>query len=73
MIRQPPEGSRNVSDSFYKAESQRIAELNEKFFSDVELTDAENKILVWLCSWDNFTILNVISVFEKAVKKVGEK
>ena len=65
MIRQPERESRNVNDAFYKSEKQRINELNDRFFGNVELTDAENKVLVWLCGWDDFTINNVMSAFSK--------
>lgn len=47
---------------------QRIDMLNEKFFGDIELTQDEEKILRWLCGWDDFSINNVISAFEKINK-----
>ena len=70
MVNQPDKESRNVNDAFYKSEEQRINELNDRFFSNVELTDAENKVLVWLCGWDDFTINNVMSAFSKMVKDI---
>lgn len=70
MVKQPDRESRNVNDAFYKSEEQRINELNDRFFSNVELTDAENKVLVWLCGWDDFTINNVMSAFSKMVKDI---
>ena len=47
MIVQPKRGTRNVNDLFYESERKRIEMLNKEFFSDVELTDAENRVLVW--------------------------
>lgn len=66
MIRQPGIGTRNVNDVFYKHESQRIAKLNE-IFGNVDLTDAEERVLIWLAGYDNWTIDNVVSAVKKAV------
>lgn len=66
MIKQPDKGTRNVNDLFYESERKRIEMLNNAFFRDVELTEEENRILIWLCGWDNCTI----DVFVKAFKKV---
>lgn len=65
MIIQPDKGTRNVNDLFYEAERNRIDMLNREFFQNVELTKAENAVLVWLCSWDEWTINAVVSVFRK--------
>ncbi len=65
MIKQPVKGTRNVSTSFFEAETRRIKRLNEIFFDDVELTQEENDVLVWLCGWDEWTIDAIISVFAK--------
>ena len=65
MIKQPDRESRNVNDTFFESEKQRINELNERFFGNVQLTESENRVLVWLCGWDDFTINNVISAFSK--------
>lgn len=70
MIIQPEKGTRNVNDLFYEAEKNRIAMLNQEFFQDVELTKAENAVLVWLCGWDEWTIDTVVSAFRK-VKVLG--
>lgn len=67
MIVQPKKGIRNVNDLFYESERKRIEMLNKEFFSDVELTDAENRILVWLCGWDNCTFEAVMSIFRKII------
>lgn len=65
MIIQPDKGTRNVNDLFYEAERQRIDMLNHEFFQDVELTKAENDVLVWLCGWDECTINAIVSAFRK--------
>lgn len=53
MIIQPDKGTRNVNELFYEAERKRIDMLNQEFFHDVQLTRAENAVLVWLCGWDD--------------------
>ncbi len=65
MIIQPGKGKRNVNDLFYEAEKQRIDLLNCEFFQNVELTKAENDVLVWLCGWDEWTVNAVVSAFRK--------
>ena len=65
MIIQPNKGTRNVNDLFYEAERKRIDILNQEFFHNVELTKAENKVLVWLCGWDEWTIDSIVSAFRK--------
>jgi len=65
MIIQPEKGTRNVNDLFYEAESRRIDMLNREFFQDVELTEQENRVLVWLCGWDEWTVNSIVSVFKK--------
>lgn len=65
MVNQPEKGLRNVNDSFYEAERNRIDLLNREFFAHVELTEEENKVLVWLCGWDDWTVGMVITAFRK--------
>lgn len=65
MIIQPEKGTRNVNDLFYEAERNRIDMLNRELFQNVELTKAENAVLVWLCGWDEWTINAVVSAFRK--------
>ncbi len=65
MIIQPEKGTRNVNGLFYEAERNRIDMLNREFFQDVELTEQENSVLVWLCGWDEWTIDGISSVFMK--------
>ncbi len=66
MIRQPEWGTRNVNKYFYESEARRIAELNE-IFGDIELTEAEMRMLIWLAGWDEYTIENVLSAIRKAI------
>lgn len=65
MIEQPEKGTRDVTDLFYEAERKRIEMLNNAFFHDVELTEEENRILIWLCDWDNCTINVLVKAFRK--------
>lgn len=65
MIIQPEWGTRNVNKCFYESEARRIADLNE-IFGEVELTEDEQRILIWLAGWDEYTIENVLSVIRKA-------
>ncbi len=69
MIIQPDKGTRNVNDLFYEAESRRIDMLNREFFQDVELTEQENGVLVWLCGWDERTIDGIVSAFRKVASE----
>lgn len=66
MIIQPEKGTRNVNDLFYEAERNWIDMLNREFFQDVELTEQENRVLIWLCGWDEWTINSIVSAFKKA-------
>ena len=65
MIRQPKRGKQNVNDLFYEEERRQIDKLNREFFSDVELTAAENDVLVWLCGQDRYTFGNMVAAFRK--------
>ncbi len=66
MIKRPDKGTRNVNDWFYETESMWIDMLNRGFFHDVQLTEQENRVLVWLCGWDEWTIKSIVSAFRKA-------
>lgn len=63
-----PSGERNVNEKFIEREKKYIDKLNNTFFKDVELTENEERILVWLCGWDEHTVNNIISAFKKIVK-----
>ena len=65
MIIQPDKGTRNVNDLFYETERTRIDILNREFFQNVELTKAENDVLVWLCGWDEGKVNALVSSFRK--------
>lgn len=65
MIKQPDKGTRNVNNLFYVEERKQIDKLNREFFQNVELTDAENKVLVWLCGFDDWTINMLVKAFQK--------
>ena len=67
MIIQPDKETRNVNDLFYESERKRIDMLNREFFHDVELTKRENDVLVWLCGWDNWMIVDVFRKIKKEV------
>ena len=69
MIRQPKRDKRNVNDLFYEEERRQIEKLNREFFSDVELTAAENDVLVWLCGQDRYTFGYMVAAFRKAMNK----
>ena len=66
MIIQPEWGTRNVNKYFYESEARRIADLNE-VFGEVELTVDEERTLIWLAGWDEYTIENVLSAIRKAM------
>ena len=66
MIIQPEWGTRNVNKYFYESEARRITDLNE-IFGEVELTADEERTLIWLAGWDEYTIENVLSAIRKAI------
>ena len=67
MIIQPEWGTRNVNKYFYESEARRIADLNE-IFGEVELTEDEQRILIWLAGWEESTVDHLLSVIEKAAR-----
>ena len=66
MIIQPEWGTRNVNKYFYESETRRIAALNE-IFGEIELTEDEQRILIWLAGWDEYTMENMLSAIRKAI------
>lgn len=67
MIIQPKREMRNVNDSFFQQhEAQKIAELND-VFGNVELTNNEEKVLIWLAGLDDYTVDNLVSAVKKAI------
>lgn len=67
MIRQPKLEERNVTPQFYVSERKRIDKLNQ-YFGCVNLTKDEERVLLWLCGWDDYTFNNLISSLEKIKK-----
>lgn len=65
MIKQPEPETRNVNNLFYASEQRRIDKLNQKFFQNIELTEKENAVLVWLCGWDDVIFNEMINIFQK--------
>lgn len=61
MIKQPDYGE----VSFISGDSKNIELLN-KALGDIELTEEEEKSLVWLSGWESSTVKNIISAFKKA-------
>ena len=59
-------GTRNVNNYFYESETRRIATLNE-IFGEVEVTEDEQRTLIWLAGWDEYTIENILSAIRKAM------
>lgn len=72
MIIQPKQGTRNVNDLFYQHEAKRIAKLND-LFGNVELTNNEEKALIWLAGLDDWTVDNIISAVKKAIDMNEQK
>ena len=72
MIIQPEWGTRNVNKYFYESEARRIADLNE-IFGEVELTEDEQRILIWLAGWEESTVEHLLSVIEKAARIRADK
>ena len=65
MLKQPERGSRNVNDFFYEMEGRQLQKMN-KVLAGVELTKAEERTLIWLAGWDEYTIENMLSAILKA-------
>ena len=55
--------ARDLNECATIAVTRRVNMLNQKFFKNVELTDKEQNTLVWLCTWDESTINNIVSTF----------
>lgn len=69
MIVKKNKDNQNVNDLLYQTEQQRVELLNKEFFQNIELTDQENTVLIWLCDWDDRTFDAVVSVFRKVREK----
>ena len=66
MLKQPDRESRNVNDLFYEMEGRQIQKMN-KVLAGVKLTKVEERTLIWLAGWDEYTIENVLSAIRKAM------
>lgn len=69
MIVQVKKDNQNVNDLLYQSERQRVEILNKEFFYNIELTEQENTVLIWLCDWDDRTFDAVVSVLRKVKEK----
>lgn len=72
MITQPMYGSRNENPLFYETETMRIEKMN-RVLNGVELTQAEEKTLVWLAGWEESTVDSFLSVIEKVARIRADK
>lgn len=72
MITQPMYGNRNENHLFYETEARRIEKMN-RVLNGVELTQTEEKTLVWLAGWEESTVDNLLSVIEKATRIRADK
>ena len=66
MIKQPKFNPDRENIYFYRSQKKHIAMLNE-VFGDVELSEEEIRILIWLTNWDTSTVKNIVSAIKKAV------
>ena len=66
MLKQPERESRNVNALFYEMEGRQIQKMN-KVLAGVKLTKVEERTLIWLAGWDEYTIENVLSAIRKAM------
>lgn len=66
MIIQPKQGTRHVNDLFYQHEKECIAKLNA-VFGNIELTNNEEKALIWLAGLDDWTVDNIVSAVKKVI------
>lgn len=55
-----------ISELCKQSATRKINKLNNEFFSKVELSEEEQRTLVWLCGWEESTINNIVSAFKKA-------
>lgn len=67
MLKQPID-DRGNNEYFLKAEKRRIEKLNN-VLGEINLAADEERILVWLCGQDDFTLDNIVSIIEKAKLK----
>jgi len=61
--------NRNVTENSLDNEKKNIDMLNEAL-GDIELTQYEERSLLWLSGWELSTVKNIISAFKKAKGKL---
>ena len=66
MIKQPEFDPKRENIYFYRSQKKYIAMLNE-VFGDVELSEEETRILIWLTNWDTSTVTNIVSAIKRAI------
>lgn len=69
---EPRQNTEDYTDALLESENRRIKKLNDTFFNNIELTEDEQRYLRWLCDWDQDTLINIMSAFEK-VKNQAKK
>lgn len=67
MIKQLEFGSRNVDNLFYESKLEQIDLCNE-ILENVQLSREEERTLIWLASWEESTVKNVVSILHKVKK-----
>lgn len=67
MIKQLEFGSRNVDNLFYESKLEQIDLFNE-ILENVQLSREEERTLIWLASWEESTVKNVVSILHKVKK-----
>lgn len=67
MIKQLEFGSRNVDNLFYESKLEQIDLFNE-ILENVQLSREEERTLIWLASWEESTVKNVVSILYKVKK-----
>lgn len=72
ILKLPERESGNVNELFYEMEGRQIQKMN-KVLAGVELTNAEEKTLIWFAGWEESTVDHLLSVIEKAARIRAEK
>ena len=55
-----------MNDLFYEMEGRQIQKMN-KVLAGVKLTKVEERTLIWLAGWDEYTMENMLSAIRKAM------
>lgn len=62
MLKQP--NGRNVTISFLDYEKKHIDQINTVLVG-IPLSASEERTLIWLAGWEDSTVNNICSIFEK--------